>query len=117
MPVIVDMVVPAMAAMVRSVLAVKRVHVSHVVEAANIMQVPELHGIDLLGILVLSDRLLVDVRDRPHPRIELRLEYVGEAAMGDGGLLQVHLAALGGALADDLDGLIGPCLEEVDTID
>src|ERR1700732_4444998 len=41
-------------------LAVKRVDESRVVDVPQMMQVPQFHWIDLLGILVLPDRLFVD---------------------------------------------------------
>src|SRR5580700_94430 len=82
------------AAVVRSPsLTVKRVHESHIVETADMMEIPKLHRIDFLGIPILADGLLVDVGDRLHSWIELRLEDRGQAAVCDRRLLQGHLPA------------------------
>src|SRR5205823_10460591 len=107
----------AMAASRAIALSVQTVCETHVVEAPQMMQIPKRHGVDLLGILVLSNGFLVDIRDRLHFWIEFRLENARERLVRDRRLLERHLAMLGAALLDDPDRLLGPGLEEVDALD
>src|SRR5258708_360647 len=51
-------------------LAVETLDEAGIVEAADVVQVPQLHRIDLAGIRILALGLLVDIGDRRHGGIE-----------------------------------------------
>src|SRR6185312_13407426 len=86
---------------------------TRIVDAAEMVDVPQLHRIDLQRILVLADALLIDVGDRPHRGEQLRLEHGRDAVIGDGRHGAIHLAFLEIALLDDVDRLLRPRLEEM----
>src|SRR5262249_25627720 len=58
-----------------------------VVDLANVMQVPQLHGIDRPRILVFALGLFINVLDRSHARIETRLQQGSKLLIDVGGLL------------------------------
>src|SRR5262249_38692420 len=97
--------------------AIERVDEAHVVETAQVVQVPQGQRIYLARIAILADGFFVDIRDRLHLGIKPRLEDAGEALVRDGRLFEIHPAVLGGARADDLDRFLRPRLEEVDAFD
>src|SRR5215813_1586853 len=98
-------------------LAVERIDEADVVEAADVVQVPELHRVDALGVGVLALGLLVDVGDRSHGGIEPGLELGREVLVDPGRLRAVELPFLGVALLDDVDALLRLGLEEMDALD
>jgi hypothetical protein len=78
------------------------------------VQIPQLHGIDLLGIRIAALGLFVHIGDRRHARIELRLEDRCELLVDIGRLQAIELAFLVVTALDDVDALLGLGLEEVD---
>src|SRR5205807_886856 len=56
------------------ILSVERLHEPGVVDTADVMQVPQLHGIYFTGIGIISLGLLIDVRDGGRARVESRFE-------------------------------------------
>src|SRR5215213_6869496 len=65
-------------------------------------------GFDLLGVLILPNCLLVNVRDRLHFWIELWFEYPRQVLMSDRGLFEIHLPMFNAALLDNLDRFFWP---------
>src|SRR5581483_6381537 len=93
---------------------VKIVDEAGIVEPAQMMQIPKLHGIDARGIFVHAQRLLVDVGNGLHGRIELCLQGRRRYPIGEFGLFAIHLPALGVAALNDFDGFFRVVFEESD---